>query len=205
MKAFLTITFLLFISHALIADKWVKEYIKSYKSQNGMYELIIEPLYIPKNYEIEIQKRKAHPEKYLNKPMKDTIIPCHAKLFKKLNNSGLPELIWEKVLVNQIAPCEAMITNDGKYVITFDDWYNRGYGENVMVVYGENGELLKKYKLNEITNFSEVQLNVSKTSIWWYFGHETYSEKPDRVKVLITDKNSKIEQRIYNLSTLKFE
>ena len=205
MKVYLTIIILLFGHHLLIADEWIKENKKTYTSQNGIYELIIEPTYIPKNYEKEIKKRKIHPEKFLNKPMTDTITPCHAILYKKLGNFGLPELIWEKELVNPIAPYEAMITNDGKYIVTFNDWGKLGYGENVMVVYGENGDLLKQYRLHEITNLSESQLSVSVTSIWWYLGYETYSEQPDKLKVLVLDKNAKIEQRIYNLSILKFE
>lgn len=205
MKVTLTLIVLMFINQLLLADEWIKEYRKVYTSQNGIYELVIEPTHIPENYENEILKRKKHPEKYLNSPMKDTIVQCHAKLYKKTGHLGLPELIWKKDLVNPVAPYEAMITNDGKYVITFDDWYNVGYGENVMVVYGENGEILKKYGLNEITHLNKNQLSVSVTSIWWYFGHETYSEKPEKVKILIIDKNSEIEERIYNLDKLEFE
>jgi hypothetical protein len=195
----------LFFNQLLFADEWIKEYQKTYTSQNGIFELVIVPTYVPENYEKEIKKRNKNPEKYLNKPMKDTIIPCHAKLFKKTGNLGHPKLIWEKELINPIAPYEAMITNDGKYVITFDDWYELGQGENVMVVYGEKGDLLKKHQLNEITNLPKSRLSVSVTSIWWYLGHETYSEQPDRIKILIVDKNSEIEQRIYNLEKLKFE
>jgi hypothetical protein len=205
MKVFAIIIILLFGHHLLIADEWIKAYKKTYISQNGIYELIIEPMFVPKNYEKEIKKRKSHPEKFLNKPMNDTITPCHAKLYKKIGSLGQPELIWDKVLVNPVAPYEAMITNDGKYVITFNDWSKLGYGENVMVVYWGNGDLLKQYRLHEITKLSESQLSVSVTSIWWYLGYETYSEKPDKLKVLILDKNAKIEQRIYNLDTLKFE
>jgi len=205
MKATLTSIFLLLVSQMIMADEWNKAYRKTYTSQNGIYELVIEPTYIPKNYEKEIQKRKMNPEKYHNRPMKDSIIPCHARLYKKTKNIGLPDLVWEKELVNPISPYEAMITNDGKYVITFDDWYNLGFGENVMVVYGENGELLKQYRLHEITNIPENQLSVSVTSIWWYFGHETYSENPDKVKILIIYNVSSIEKRIYNLDSLEFD
>lgn len=205
MKVTMTFLVLLFINQLLSADDWVKEYRKKYTSQNGMYELIIEPTYIPDNYENEIQKRKKHPEKYLNRPMIDTIVQCHAKLYKKTRDLGLPELIWEKDLVNPVAPYEAIITNDGKYVITFDDWYQLGYGDNVMVVYGEKGNLLKQYKLQEITNLEKDKLPISVTSIWWYFGHETYSIEPEKVKILIIDKNSKIEHKTYNLTDLKFE
>jgi hypothetical protein len=73
----------------------------------------------------------------------------------------------EKELVNPYAPYEAMVTNDGKYVITFDDWGHLGYGENVMVVYGENGYLLKKHNLDEITTFRVNELQRSVTSICW--------------------------------------
>jgi hypothetical protein len=49
-------------------------------------------------------------------------------IFKKTKNFGLPELIWEKELVNPIAPYEAMISNDGKYVI-----FDAGAAINVVI------------------------------------------------------------------------
>ena len=188
-----------------MADEWMKAHKKTYTSQNGIYELIIEPTYTPKNYHKEIEKRNKNPKKYENSPLKDSIIPCHAKLYKKIGRWGRSELMWEKDLVNPIAPHNALITNNGKYVITFDDWYKLGYGENVMVVYGDEGDMIKRYKLHEITTLPQNQLSISVTSIWWYLGHEAYSEDPDKVKVLVVDKDSKIENRIYNLSTFEFE
>jgi len=205
MRPALTLLILFFFNQVMLADEWIKEYKKTYTSQNGIFELLIVPTYVPENYDKEIEKRIKNPERYLNKPMKDTIIRCHAKLFKKTGNLGHLQLIWEKELVNPVAPYEALITNDGKFVITFDDWYKLGHGENVMVVYGEKGDLIKKHRLHEITSLPTSQLSVSATSILWYLGHETYSEQPQRLKILIIDKNSEIEQRIYNLEKLEFE
>ena len=108
--------------------------------------------------------------------MKDSIIPCHATLYKTGENYIDRKVLWERDLENPISPYNAIVTNDGKYVVTFDDWYQLGKGENVMVVYGENGELLRKFELNEITSLSEDRLKVSVTSIWWYQGIETYSK-----------------------------
>jgi hypothetical protein len=205
-KVIIALITILLANLNLMADEWEKEYKKRYTSQNGIFKLIIVPTYVPKNYDKEIRKRNKKPEKYLNIPMKDTIIPCHAKLLKKTSNFGiLPVLIWEKELTNPTAPYEAIITNDGKYVITFDDWYKLGHGENVMVVYNENGELIKKHRLFEITKSPISQLKNTVTSIWWYFGHETYSENPNKIKILIIDNKSEIEERIYDLDKLEFE
>ena len=71
-------------------DEYVKAYTKQYKSQNGLYTLTVFPTYTPKNYDREMNKRNRNPEKYKNRLLKDTIIPCHAILTKTINYEQSP-------------------------------------------------------------------------------------------------------------------
>jgi len=207
MRNLITIIFLFLICKPSYSDEYVSPRIQRIYSQNGLYCLVIAPTNTPKGYEKEVEKRKVNPEKYKNKPLKDSITPCKATLYKvSLREDGLnDEVIWTTNLVNKISPNTAMVTNDGEFVITFDEWWHTGYGDNVMVVYGKNGKLLKKYKLGEIAPPKTIEFLKTESSTIWYQGVETYSENPARICILMKDINLKIERRKYNLTELKFE
>lgn len=64
------------------------------------------------------------------------------------------QLQWSTVLSNHISPSGVEVSNDGKYVVTFDNWGGVGYGDNVVAFYTDSG-LLKKYSLEEL--FPEPQ------------------------------------------------
>ena len=82
---------------------------------------------------------------------------------------------WECDLVNKIAPIEIRLTEDGRYVIAFDNWGGAGYGPNVLGFYGSNG-LSRSYSLLAITgydaddfssHYSPGSPSVSTMSVWW--------------------------------------
>lgn len=68
--------------------------------------------------------------------------------------------IWTTKLVNDEAPKEAIVSEDGRFVVTFDEIGKQsisvGYGENVLVVYGANGTLIRKFRLEELLTGQEI-------------------------------------------------
>lgn len=58
--------------------------------------------------------------------------------------------VWEQPLVNDIAPVQALVSNDGLRVVTFDNWHSVGFGTNVVVIYDENGGLIRSFALEDI-------------------------------------------------------
>lgn len=55
---------------------------------------------------------------------------------------------WTAPLSNRVAPVSALVSDSGRYVVTFDNWDQVGYGDDVVAVYdGSNGTLLWKYRL----------------------------------------------------------
>jgi uncharacterized protein (DUF2141 family) len=54
--------------------------------------------------------------------------------------------LWSVKLVNQVSPTEVLLTDDGQYAVTLDNWHSVGYGEDVLVFYGRAG-LIRKYSL----------------------------------------------------------
>jgi hypothetical protein len=41
----------------------------------------------------------------------------------------------ELPLANDVAPVSALIRDDGRYLVTFDDYFSTGYGDNIIVIY----------------------------------------------------------------------
>ncbi len=76
--------------------------------------------------------------------------------------------IWRQPLQNQVSPVTVLVANGGWRVITFDNYYSAGYGEEVVVFYDEQGELLKKYSLEALLSPTELgQVSRSVSSRWW--------------------------------------
>ena len=59
-----------------------------------------------------------------------TIILCHA-ILNKIESPDTIE-IWNKKLINPIMPVHVIVTNDGKSIVIFDNWYSMGYGLEVL-------------------------------------------------------------------------
>lgn len=78
------------------------------------------------------------------------------------------QMVWEKKIVNDVAPVMAIVRDDGEYVATFDDWHGVGYGPNAVVVYGHGGERIRSFSLSDILpNFYIEALPHSVSSIHW--------------------------------------
>lgn len=90
---------------------------------------------------------------------------------------------WTAPLSNRVAPVSALISDSGKYVVTFDNWHHVGYGDDVVVVYdGSNGRLLWKYRLEDILSPEEVcRVRCSVSSRWWASGKHAIDERGERL------------------------
>ncbi len=73
--------------------------------------------------------------------------PCRATLLSR--EAGRTQRIWDRTLVNDVAPMQALIRNDGKFVVTLDE-FRRGGARHALVVYGANGELLRHLLLPDL-------------------------------------------------------
>jgi hypothetical protein len=60
------------------------------------------------------------------------------------------------------------VADSGRYVVTFDEWGRVGYGPNVVVIYGPDGEVIKKYALEGLLTEEEIsQVTHGVSSRWW--------------------------------------
>lgn len=76
--------------------------------------------------------------------------------------------VWDMHLVNEVSPVNALVANDGRYVVTFDNWHSVGFGGNVAVIYRANGTVVRSLGLADIVPVDYVRaLPRSVSSIWW--------------------------------------
>lgn len=107
---------------------------------------------------------------------------------------GTWELVWQRPLVNDVGPTHALIANDASHVVTFDNWHSAGYGDDVVVIYDAQGELVRKLAIEEILPPAYVpQLPRSVSSRWWGGEH------------VLVDNDTFVELRIVQPMTLEAE
>ncbi|WP_428968987.1 hypothetical protein ACQR50_15480 [Sphingomonas sp. Xoc002] len=91
--------------------------------------------------------------------------------------------IWEGRLVNDVSPVSALVADDGRYVVTFDNWHSMGFGDNVVVIYRTDGTVVRSLKLADIMPEDYVRiLPRSVSSLWWSGKH---SLSPDGRSVIL--------------------
>jgi hypothetical protein len=75
----------------------------------------------------------------------------------KLSN-GQRTKIWEVTLSNKRSPVSAAVSPDGQHLVTFDNWHQVGYGDDVVAIYAESGQLAK-YSLQQFAPPPSVRTN----------------------------------------------
>ena len=113
---------------------------------------------------------------------------CDAMLEKLVD--GKYELLWRKPLINKVSPVSALISDaDGSFA-TFDNWYEMGYGDDVIVIYNKDGEVLKNYALTDIMSQEEYDhLPETVSSKWWSKTHDLdVDQKVLNVHTVIPDR-----------------
>lgn len=181
------------------ADTWGNEETKMYYSSNKNFMLKVIPRIVPKNYWKWVS---AKPTKRFRYSGSDTIIvPCHGILYKISTNDTTK--IWERKFINIVSPVSAIVSDDGAFVVTFDNWYTNGYGVDVMVVYNEFGDLKKRYQLEELSPFPINDYQLSISSLWWSCGRKFIDNQ--RIKICFIDEKKRTQERIFNVKELKFE
>jgi hypothetical protein len=144
-KGFMLIVLGIMLSASvLVADQWFPPSIDGYYSENEEYFFEVIPHYL---------------------------VDPRGKLYEK-GKDGEYHHVWTTRLVNSISPVSARLTNDGRYVVTFDNWAGVGYGDDVVVIYGPDGSMIEKFSLYDLAPsevISEMGRTVSSTIFWGGF------------------------------------
>jgi len=156
--AWLTGFWLVLLGLTVQADSWVPPQVRDYASASGEYVLTVEPQGATGTNALQPRGRLV-------------------------TASGA--VLWERSLVNAVAPVNALVAADGRYVVTFDNWGAIGYGPDVVVIYGPSGELIRALSLTDILGASRVaRLRGSIDSRWWAGEHRFESAQVLALSVL---------------------
>lgn len=87
---------------------------------------------------------------------------------ERQTNDGQWRTVWRISLVNRDAPVEALVADQGEFVVTFDNWHSRGIGDDVVVIYDVRGKVIASLGLGDMLPASIIEaLPRSSSSIWW--------------------------------------
>ncbi|HEX3129621.1 MAG TPA: energy transducer TonB [Thermoanaerobaculia bacterium] len=93
-------------------------------------------------------------------------------LFYSVDPKQQLNLAAEFKLVNEVAPVTALVSNDGQYLATFDNWHSRGYGNDAIVIYHTDGSLVRSLSLEDVLTAKDIAvLPRSVSSIQWGAQH----------------------------------
>lgn len=102
---------------------------------------------------------------------------------ERRGSDGRWTLVWQRSLVNDVAPVSALVANEGRYFVTFDNWHLAGYGDDTVVIYNAHGGLIRKMALTDFLPKIYVKsLRRSVSSLWW--GQDHYLTDHDETLVL---------------------
>ncbi|MDR2890406.1 MAG: hypothetical protein LBV18_02210 [Alistipes sp.] len=170
-KVLLSIIFLVCACRLVASSEPTPDSIVAY-SENREYRLTIYPR---KMHQIEWRssKEKRRFFRGLDTLPNETVlrildsiyyIPCHAVLCEISASDTLE--IWNKPLVNYSSPVNAIVSDDGKYVATTGDFLGGNY-RHALVVYGEGGEVMVDYHIEDISPFPMEQYAYSSIGVHW--------------------------------------
>ncbi|RNJ64351.1 MAG: hypothetical protein EDM03_08520 [Porphyrobacter sp. IPPAS B-1204] len=144
------------------ADSWAPPETETTLSANGQYRFTLEPV------GIESQMAFFEEEAAAAKAGKTVERPAPLGLLEKRNAAGKWEPVWAIPLLNPMAPVSVLVSDDGRHVVTFDNWHSMGHGEHVVVIYGPEGKLVRSMALTDIVPADFIDaLPRSVSSIQW--------------------------------------
>lgn len=148
-----------------VADRWVPPRRTTYFSADKAVRLIVEPRELQSPLQ---DKAKGHEP--AGQRAGETKRTARGVLERRV--AGRWTRVWEAPLANGVAPVTALVSNGGEHVVTFDNWYSRGWGDNVVVIYDGAGKLVRALRLDQIVPAEYIQaLPSSVSSLRWSGEH----------------------------------
>ena len=189
-----TVGILMFAQWPADADSWAQPRIANYTSQSGGHTFTVEPLLDGQKFS-RIVTSAARQD-----------VATNAEYPKGRLVAPSGEVLWERKLVNDVAPVNALVSADGRFVITFDNWFRAGYGSDVMVIYGQSGQVIREFSLGDIVGYQRVsKFPRSISSREWSGDHEFESEEILSLRVLAERSDLFSEERKFETIRIRLE
>ncbi len=96
--------------------------------------------------------------------------PCRATLYEQSKPGRRGKRVWQRAMVNDVAPQHVCIRDDGHFVVTLNE-HERGGARHALVIYGERGELLRHFMLSDLLTKADWQhVKTAGRSLDWLSG-----------------------------------
>jgi hypothetical protein len=173
----LSVTLLLAGGAEAFADSWLLPGKQRYCSANAKYCVDVDPK------PVESQLRYFEDQvKNADNPGAGPGMPRTAAATVFVQNGDGYDRLRSFPLLNAVAPVKALVSSDGRYLVTFDNWHSVGFGDNVVVLYRLDGTVIRKYSLAQLLSRKKVEdLPRSVSSIWWGGEHRLDEERGELV------------------------
>lgn len=148
------------------ADSWVGAQPRTFVSQDGASTALVIPaseddpcrLYVYHENEPDpsVNGKELHSNQQM-RPGEDWI-EYNKRVVEEWQHSPARRLLWKLDLDNRTAPVDVFVSDEGRYVVTLDNWHAMGYGDEVAAFYHAEG-LIKKYALEAILPLPDEDRN----------------------------------------------
>lgn len=164
-------------SSTAFADSWAPPTVETYQSANGQFRLTV----IPRELESALD--------FFEDSVAGRDRPGQARggsgqatgiLERKLDSGGWSQ-IWLEPLVNDVAPVRAIVSDGGRYVVTFDNWHFIGMGDQTVVIYDRQGAPIRSLALTDFLPDDYVMALPRSTSSIHWGGEHRFSEDGERL------------------------
>ena len=176
-----------------LADSWALPTPQKYYSANRRYYVEV----IPRVLESQLKYFEDKVEKKEPAGSRPGVGNNYCRgVFYRQREGGSYEKVWEGRLSNDVAPVAALVSDGGEYVATFDNWHSVGFGDDVVVIYGPGGKLVKKFALTDIApTTSRFPRSVS--SIFWGGKHYIDERSLQLVLKVLSEWSPQQEEGVY--------
>ncbi len=148
-----------------VADSWALPTARTYHSANGEHAVTIAPKQLAGQLEYFEDKVEGREDAGGLKGLADN--RPYASLFTV--DAHAPSVLRSRFpLVNEVAPVTALISNDGSWLVTLDNWHSIGYGPDVLVIYRTDGTMVRSLALEDLFTADDLDvLPRSVSSRYW--------------------------------------
>lgn len=171
----MTLLMIVGLHSTVLADTWLLPIETKYCSENKKFCLKVQPKKLESQLEYFKDKSNKKADADSDRTVKE--IYCQGEFY---NNR---KKLWRIKLDNEVSPVSAILSNNGDYFVTFDNWHGMGYGDNVVVLYDAvKGTLIRRLGLSDFLTESDIfELPHSASSIRWSGDHRFDYEKQELV------------------------
>lgn len=146
-----TFTVIVWILSALLkpsttyADSWLPARVETYFSEDKKVRVTVTPRELEDAlayFEDKVGEREPAGQK----------TGGNDKAFMLLERqvaSGEWQIVWKRTLLNDVSPVNLLVSRTGRYVASLDNWHSMGHGDNVVVIYGPDGSLIRSMSLDD--------------------------------------------------------